>query len=331
MIEPGKNKDGYWTNADLVNQLRKVAPLFSRTHPGCKGLFVFDNSQNHHAAPPDGLSTASMNVSDGGKRGNLLMRDGWFIKNGEKIIQKMVDANGVAKGLETILMERGLLQQCPPGSSRCKSKVGFTSILQHEADIINLGLDVNTLAIEDSSTVSEAWANVTGTFTNAAGIVVQQKFVRANGQKKGLKSILMERGLLTKNHITQKEMVGILSQQPDFVEQKEWLSEEVVKTGHLIDYFPKFHCELNCIERVWGYSKRIVRGECDYTIESLRLNVPKAINSIPPDTMKRFFRSSFRYIQAYKDGENLTAAQVIHSVRKYRSHRKVPESLFAGN
>jgi adenylate kinase family enzyme len=52
-----------------------------------------------------------------------------------------------------------------------------------------------------------------------------------------------------------KDAQVLLSQQPDFVTQKEWLREIVENEGYLIDCFPKFHCEFNCIEMVWAKIK----------------------------------------------------------------------------
>ena len=46
----------------------------------------------------------------------------------------------------------------------------------------------------------------------------------------------------------------VLSQQQDFREQKGQLQEEVKAANHLI-ICPKFHCELNFIERFWCVTK----------------------------------------------------------------------------
>ena len=103
-MTPGKNAQGYWTNADLVKQLReKVIPIFKILHPFSHALIMFDNSQNHHALSPDAL-----NLSDGGVN-TKLQRSGWFInESGVKIIQQMQNPAGVQKGVRSILMERGL-------------------------------------------------------------------------------------------------------------------------------------------------------------------------------------------------------------------------------
>ncbi|CAG8506348.1 8788_t:CDS:2, partial [Diversispora eburnea] len=81
LIEPGKNRDGYWTNADLIKQLQeKVIPIFNELHSTSIGLFCFDSSQNHQSCTPDALNAVSLNLKDGGKN----------------------------KGICTILEERGL-------------------------------------------------------------------------------------------------------------------------------------------------------------------------------------------------------------------------------
>ena len=60
ILKPGNNADGYWKNSDLVEQLTKKAiPIFEILHPDSIGLFIFDNSQNHHALPPDGLRAST--------------------------------------------------------------------------------------------------------------------------------------------------------------------------------------------------------------------------------------------------------------------------------
>ena len=56
IIKPDKNSEGYWRNSDLVNQVeQRVLPIFKALHPVCDALFLFDNSQNHHASAPDAL------------------------------------------------------------------------------------------------------------------------------------------------------------------------------------------------------------------------------------------------------------------------------------
>ncbi len=47
----------------------------------------------------------------------------------------------------------------------------------------------------------------------------------------------------------------ILFNQPNFLAQKPQLVELVESQGHLVFFYPKFHCELNFIEQCWGAAK----------------------------------------------------------------------------
>lgn len=115
-LEYGKNYDGYWTGELFVKQLReKIIQAFEAKHdpPKYQALIMVDNSQGHSAYAADALRVSLMNLGPGGA--NIpLMQDGWFIRDGEKIIQSMLmpdnhpsDA-GNAKGIKQALLERGL-------------------------------------------------------------------------------------------------------------------------------------------------------------------------------------------------------------------------------
>lgn len=88
------------------------------------------------------------------------------------------------------------------------------------------------------------------------------------GWFKGMEQIIKERGLWPKNGLLAqcegfKCSPGrndcccrhLLFTQPDFVAQKSQLQELVTSRGHLCDFYPKFHPELNFIEQYWGLSK----------------------------------------------------------------------------
>jgi hypothetical protein len=53
-------------------------------------------------------------------------------------------------------------------------------------------------------------------------------------------------------------------------------------------FFPKFHCELNCIEQGWGFVKRIY---CMFPTsskeEDLERNMNAALDSVPLKSMQK--------------------------------------------
>jgi hypothetical protein len=115
VIKPGKNADGYWTNKDLVLQVKWTQIFFEILHPGSVALFAFDNSQNHKVMAPDALLASRLNLSDGGVN-VVRLRNGWFVKNDVVVEQEMqyecTNNQRVSvrkqKGVRRILIERGL-------------------------------------------------------------------------------------------------------------------------------------------------------------------------------------------------------------------------------
>ena len=64
-----------------------------------------------------------------------------------------------------------------------------------------------------------------------------------------------------------------MANEPDFGEQLCWLEEVITAAGHKTIFLPKFHPELNAIERYWGCLKKFTRWRCDDSLYSLRENV----------------------------------------------------------
>lgn len=58
---------GYWTGEHVLKQLEHAVTLFEIKHPGCIGLFQFDNSTGHSKLASDALLTSSMGLNPGGQ------------------------------------------------------------------------------------------------------------------------------------------------------------------------------------------------------------------------------------------------------------------------
>jgi hypothetical protein len=225
-------------------------------------LACFDNSSNHGAYAPNALLTRDLNVSDGGKNNNPVMKDGFYYNTaGVKITQSMKVTTRRATG------------NAASGSLR-----------------------INTVY-----------------------------------EQKGLERILTERGLFQKGMV-KDQMVNILNEQEDFKSQEGWLKEIGTAAGHIVDFFPKFHCEFNWIERYWGNAKMYARKNCDYSLQGLRNTVPVALNRIDVLTMRKFARKSWRYMDAYRprSGFVITPRLAEWNVKKYSSHRSIKKFLSDG-
>ena len=93
-----------------------------------------------------------------------------------------------------------------------------------------------------------------------------------------------------------------MANQQDFLEQKGMLEEEVHKRGHLVLFFPKFHYKCNWIEYFWGDAKRRTREQCDYSWDGLKRTVPRVLESTDEIRISRWFKTSARIIEAYREG-----------------------------
>ena len=194
-------------------------------HPDCDIVYLFDNSQNHHARRPDALWADNLNLSDGGKNTKPLRDTTW---NGA--IQHMQTQDGKQKGIKTILTERNLwIEGLKLDCKLCKEKSPPPDNLQCCAR-------------------------------------------------------------------------RILSQCDDFKVDKCWLEETVESLGHRLLFFPKFHCELNFIEMLWGYVKAKLRRMCTFSFSDLKKRLPELLDRIPLPFVKRASRHCLRHMDGYRQG-----------------------------
>ena len=170
---------------------------------------------------------------------------------------------------------------------------------------------------------------------------------KLRGQPQGIRQVLLERGLWQDHRKDGskfllscpkgKKQFGcdpalngeccattILQSKKDFKEQKGMLQELVESTGDSAIFYPKFHCELNFIERFWYAAKYYTRENCGYTLDDLRKTIPPAFQSVPVATINRHYLHCVRTIEAYKDGFRYGTKEFVE--RTYKNYRRVVES-----
>ena len=127
----------------------------------------------------------------------------------------------------------------------------------------------------------------------------------AEGFKKGLKTILLERGLW-RDGMKKYYALALLLQQDNFDPTKlsSILDETVIRLGTWLDFFPKYHPEFNFIDMYCGYLKRKVITECGNEWESFLVRVLEALDSAPLLFMRRAYKKYCRYINGYWIGLN---------------------------
>ena len=120
--------------------------------------------------------------------------------------------------------------------------------------------------------------------------------VLPDSSAKGLRTILKVRGINTTT-LKADDMRTILTHHDDFVTEKTQVEHYVIGRGEGFQclFLPKFHCELNPIERVWGQSKRYCRVHTNFTLVKLREILNPALDLVTVDLMRKYFRKAREY------------------------------------
>ena len=172
---------------------------------------------------------------------------------------------------------------------------------------------------------------------------------------KGMEQIIRERGLWPEGGLlaqchdfkcppdrTDCCCRRILFTQPDFANQKPYLQEFIESHGHLCDFYPKYHCELNFIKQYWGAAKLcyhvITRSA---TVREMEKKMQECLDEVPLLSIRwyvsvnpclhllkpsvRFANRLAQFIHAY--GGGLTGAQAAWANWKYHGHRTLPPEL----
>ena len=151
-----------------------------------------------------------------------------------------------------------------------------------------------------------------------------QKMVFSDGTPKGMKVVLRERGVDV-HRLTAAQMKDILAKMEDFKNEKTLVERVLKARGHRCIFLPKYHCELNPIERVWGQAKKYTREHCDYTSAGLQGTIVPALESVDIDLIRKYFRKARDYMRAYREG-NTPGNGLEKKVKLYKSHRRVSQT-----
>ena len=90
--------------------------------------------------------------------------------------------------------------------------------------------------------------------------------------------------------MTAEQMISTLAAMDDFKNEKSLIQHLLIKKGHIPAFLPKFHPEINPIERVWAQLKRYTKAHCKHTIQSLRKNIPNSYDSVSLENIQNHFR-----------------------------------------
>ena len=218
-------------------QTKDAIKIFETKFPNGIAVFIFDCSSAHEAYPADALLAHKMNRGAGGKQ--PVMHGTTIPSSGEP--QLMVfptsydgvdkDGNSLAgrpKGMEQVLRERGLLAVL---EKKHGSKV--VGVCSH----CKKSQAAQDAALKEAKSKEDEIEGSGIAGLNSHGIAPDEEVEDIDRPK----DCCMQR---------------MLSQEKDFLDEKPLLQIVIEKAGHKCIFLPKFHCELNPIEMVWGQGKR---------------------------------------------------------------------------
>jgi hypothetical protein len=112
-----------------------------------------------------------------------------------------------------------------------------------------------------------------------------------------------------------------MSQQSDFLAEKSALQNLIEENGHMC----MFYLEFNFIEMYWGATKKYMREHCNYSWKGLQETLPKGLDSIETNIIRKFARKSWRYIQLYRIRLFVKLAE--YAVKKFKFHHHIPQDI----
>lgn len=244
IIYPGKGFDAWWDLSQLIDQIRITIKIFEITHPDCIAVFAFDRSSAHEGFAEDALNVNNMNINSGGKQRKL--RDTIIPLNnpdpapGEEDTRGQLQhmsfpadyidpkLRGQPKGIRIVLQERKSVwhkftEVCKERGTKVVGKCASCTKSQTRKDAERRIALAESMGQDDSVSAEDSKAIESDAPSSADD-----------------RWCCMQR---------------VLSLQEDFCAERPLMQSIIESAGHVCIFLPRFHCELNPIEMLWGYGK----------------------------------------------------------------------------
>jgi len=216
-FKAGKNREGYFTNADILSQTTTAMDILAEFYPNDEHKFMFDNATTHTARSDSALSACCM------PKGTKVVGEFWGA------VVPVLDDDGNQVYMQD---NNGKLTRKP-----AKMKIHMDNATFEDGS-------PQPLYFPDDHPIS------LGCFKRMAVLLEERGLVKESTLryecpgfkcKPGMMDCCCRRALYT---------------QPDFVAVESLLETHARVQGFEVLFLPKFHCELNFIEQCWGYAKQ---------------------------------------------------------------------------
>ena len=304
--------NGYWTNKHVLAQVKIAVQIFEYTHPDKKGVFIFDNSTGHNAFADDALIAHHLNYRPGGKQ-NHLRKTKWNDK-----VQHMDFVCGDRFAYDFTYDNDDETIQCKKGAR-----------VRRGSPMIGVQKGSKQVCLERKIKIRKANGKWIRHCCKCAKKTEQELFqdelLKAAGKMDQITDKIRHAGLDADG--VPCCCVWALSQCEDFKQQQNSVQELIEKLGHHCLFLPKFHPELNFIERFWSRLKWWLRQHCEFSLKALWNSLEEACASIPLSLIRKYARTSWRYMSCYR--MNWSPELSAFAAKSYHGHRGVPPSMDA--
>src|SRR6266849_2461683 len=241
---PGKGFDAWWDLPQLINQIKITINVFKHTHPNCTAIFTFDRSSAHEGFAKNALNINNMNVNPRGKQ--------------RKLHSTVIPLNNrdPAPGEEDThgQIQHMIFPDDHPDSKFRRQPKGVKAVLQERKSVWD---KYTALCWERGIKVIGKCASCAKSHSRKDA-EQQVALAEATGQR----DIATEEDVAIADTEIQSGqddkwccMHQVLTLQEDFQSEKPLMQLIIKDAGHTCLFLPRFHCELNPIEMLWGYGK----------------------------------------------------------------------------
>ena len=265
IIYLGKGHDDWWDLKQLMVAMVHMIAIFEATHWGKIGIFLFDCSSAHEGFAADALEVNKMNINSGGKQPHLRSTT-IPLNNPPK--PGHLDTWGQHQ-----TMSYAVNHQDPSLWGQPK---GIKAVLQECVSVWDKALEMNSEKV----------------------LVGKCRDCKKSQAQKGAEKRIVEAEVMGQEHtVVEEDLTGaqdpvskqpdkwcclywILSLQADFANKKPMIQHYIESQGHVCMFLPKFHCELNPIEMLWGfmrYSKYSRLSVTVYILITFDWRIPKVL------------------------------------------------------
>ncbi|CAN0400458.1 unnamed protein product, partial [Pylaiella littoralis] len=268
----GKQHDGYWTSDRMCAQLPAAIAMFELSNgPHRQGVFIFDNSTGHNAYDDDALLAHKISLAPGGEKAALRAFEDDNGKTVHPTFQVVTSGSpllGLNKGGEQMLKEMGLWRldgERAKGLVKCCNKCKADNAASRQAiAAFNKGGEQCERVLEQARREQQS--------SPAEGPAAEGR-AAARRQRCCMERVFSDLGA--------------------FKAQLNKVQQIFKDAGHVCIFLPKYHPELNAIERYWGYVKHVLRLHCEYSLTHMLKILPRALSGVPLEHIRAWSRCGY--------------------------------------